>query len=348
MIKGEPDFGRFLDTLLLRRAYRRPPVFDFHVAKEHKARWLGREVKTPADDVEFWRQAGYDYVQCTVFVRAEELDAAIGANQGLAASHGSELGVIRSLEHFRSRDWSWQSAGRGDLSGVRDRLEWLRELARVIPSRMKIVLHTADVYTLAWEMIGFGAFCLASLEQPEYVGEVMQSLADAQLNAARAAAEIAGDRLGAIFYSDDIAYTEGLFLSPAFYREALFPVMRRFAEIGRSFGGAPMIYHSDGRLYDVLDDLHGVGVRGLQPLEPKSMDPLRIKRDWPGRFCLMGNVDLDLMSRGTEEEVEAQVRERIERLNEGGGYMVGVSNTVPQYVRFENYRRMLETVYSYE
>ena len=347
MITPDPEFGRFLDTLLLRKAYRRPPVFDFHVAKEHKARWLGREVKTPADEVEFWVKAGYDYVQCTVFVRAEELEAAIGANQGAAASHGSELGVIRSLQHFRSRDWSWQAAARGDLSTVKDRLEWLRELVKVLPRSMKIVLHTADVYTLAWEMIGFNEFCLRSIEEPELVREVMQSLADAQLNATKAAVEVAGDRVGAIFYSDDIAYTEGLFLSPKFFREMLFPMMRPFAEVGQRLG-APMIYHSDGRLYDVLDDLYGVGVRGLQPLEPKSMDPLRIKRQWAGKFCLMGNVDLDLMRRGTEQLVVAHVWERIERLNVGGGYMVGVSNTVPHYVRFENYVRMIETVYSYE
>ena len=346
MVRPEPDFGRFLDTLLLRRAYRRPPLFDFHVAPEHKARWIGREIKTPPDDVEFWVNAGYDYVQCTVFVPAKELDAAIEANQGAAASHGSELGVIKGLEHFRSRHWSWQAAANGDLSAVKDRLQWLRELAGVLPSSMKIVLHTADIYTLAWEMMGFNEFCLKSIEEPQFVAEVMNSLAAAQLAATKAAASAAGEKIGAVFYSDDIAYTEGLFLSPAFFREFLFPLMAKFADVGRSIG-APMIYHSDGRLYDVLDDLHACGVRGLQPLEPKSMDPLRIKRDWPGKFCLMGNIDLDLMSRGTAEQVEAHVREHIERLNIVGGYMPGVSNTVPHYVKFENYVRMIETVYSF-
>jgi uroporphyrinogen-III decarboxylase len=77
------------------------------------------------------------------------------------------------------------------------------------------------------------------------------------------------------------------------------------------------------------------------------MDPLSIKQRWPGKFCLIGNIDLDLMSRGTAEQVERQVREKIGRLNEGGGYMVGVSNTVPAYVRYENWARMIETTYSF-
>ena len=109
----------------------------------------------------------------------------------------------------------------------------------------------------------------------------------------------------------------------------------------------PFLYHTDGRLYDVLDDLARVGVNAIQPLEPKAMDPLEIKRRWPGKFCLCGNIDLDLMARGTPDEVERHVRAKIERLNVGGGYMPGVSNTVPDYVKFENYARMIETVFSY-
>lgn len=46
------------------------------------------------------------------------------------------------------------------------------------------------------------------------------------------------------------------------------------------------------------------------------------------------------MARGTAAEVAAQVRERVARLNAAGGYMPGVSNTVPSYVRAENYARM--------
>jgi uroporphyrinogen decarboxylase len=183
-------------------------------------------------------------------------------------------------------------------------------------------------------------------ERPEYIAEVTDSLADAQFHAYREAIERVGDKIGAMFFSDDIAHGAGPFMSPDFYRERLFPALRRYAQMGEAIG-APLIFHSDGRLYPVMDDLIDAGVRAVQPLEPNAMDPLEIKRRWPGRLCLMGNVDLDLMSRGTPEEVEAHVRDRIDRLNVGGGYMPGVSNTVPDYVKLENYIRMIETINSY-
>lgn len=350
-IAPRPNFARFLDTLLLRRAYVRPPVFDFHVDAVHKSRLIGRPWRTPADDVEFWRLAGYDYVQFPIYVPHQELRERRSAAQEGAASHGSDLAVIESLEQFRSRRWSWQDVAEGNLSAVRDRLDWAAQLVAVCPDEMKVILHTADIFTFAWEMIGFTQFCLASVEQPQFLQEVMESLARGVLNVAQAAVEVLGPKLGAVFYSDDIAYSEGLMLSPAFFAEFLFPHIEALGKVGR---GAPLIYHTDGRLYDVFDHFARIGVKGVQPLEPKSMDPLEIKRRWPRQFCLMGNVDLDLMSRGSTGQVEAHVRDRIERLHFGrdpdspypGGYMVGVSNTVPYYVNHEHYVRMLEIVHA--
>lgn len=345
-IQPQPDFDRFRDTLLLQAAHRRPPLFDFHVDAAHKAQVLGQPVSTPGADAEFWRRAGYDYVQCTIHAVVEEVVAAADKGRDGAASIGEQHSVVHSLDQFRSRRWSWQAAAEGDLACVRDRLEWLQELVRVLPDGMRILLHNGDVFTNAWMLMGFDAFCFASVQDPELVRTLMNSLAAAQLNVTRAALAQAGPAVGALFYSDDIAYTEGLMLSPTFYGEYLFPHIAAFAELGAA-QDLPLIYHTDGRLYDAFDQLAAIGVNGIQPLEPKSMDPLEIRRRWPGRFCLMGNVDLDLMSRGTPAQVEAHVRERIERLNTDGGFMPGVSNTVPDYVQFENYQRMIETVYSY-
>ncbi|MCL2646313.1 MAG: hypothetical protein FWD61_04805 [Phycisphaerales bacterium] len=347
-IISAPDFARFRDVLLLKRAVKRPPLFDFHIAPAHKSAVLGRPYEGPRDDAEFFRFAGYDYVQMTFGIPHTELIEAEHAEQQRQATQtrGIHSRVIQSYEHFRSRRWSWFDAAEGNLAAVTDRLQCLENLAKLDLHGMKIMYHTADIFTLAWMMIGFDEFCLASVEQPEYIDAVMGSLAQAAENITRRAIEIAGNEIGVFLYSDDIAYTEGLMLSPEFFRKHLFPAMGRLTALLAKID-APTIYHSDGRLFQVFDDLAAIGIRGIQPLEPKSMDPLEIKRNWPGKFCLAGNIDLDLMCRGTPEQVEAHVREKIDRLNVNGGYMPGVSNTVPFYVKTENYLRMIETVYSY-
>ncbi len=343
----EPDFGRFLDTLLLRRAWRRPPQFDFIIDARHKAAVLGRPAETADDEAAFYRAAGYDYVQASVYAPHDELIDAQQRQRSASgsASHGDTC-VIPTLADFRSKRWSWQDLAEGDTTRIEPALERAERLAEALPGRMKLLLHGADVFTFAWEMIGFDAFCLASYEEPEFIRAVMDSLAAAQLNAIDAALRRCGDRVGAIIYSDDIAYTEGLMLSPDFFKQYLFPTIGEVARRGES-AGAPLIYHSDGRLYDVFDDLTTLGVKAIQPLEPKSMDPMAIKQRWPGRLCLLGHIDLDLMARGEPDQVEAHVRQEIDQLNADGGYMPGVSNTVPDYVKTENYLRMIRTIQSY-
>lgn len=343
-IDPRPDFARFRDTLTLKRACKRPPLFDFIIHPKHLGEVIGRPVANGADVVEAYYLAGYDYVQAASYAPRDELLARNRASQ--LATHSTDARLITSLAQFRSQRWSWQAMAEGDLSVHAPVFDRLEEICAALKPGMKVLAHTADVFTFAWEYTGFTEFCLAVYEEPELIRELMASLFAAQYNGFAEFLRRAGDRLGAVIYSDDIAYTEGLMLSPDFFRAHLFPYIGRFAELARNYG-APFIYHSDGKLYQVFDDLAALGVNAIQPLEPKSMDPLEIKRRWPGKFCLLGNIDLDLMSRGSLSDVERHVRNRVDTLNVGGGYMPGVSNTVPDYVNHANWIRMIETVYSY-
>jgi uroporphyrinogen decarboxylase len=347
-ITVKPDFARFKDVLLLKRVCKRPPLFDFHVAVQHKQAILGRPIQTAADDVAFWEQAGYDYVHAPIYLPVPELRQAMEAEKLSSGSSttGSCRQIISDLGAYRSRMWAWQQLAEGDRSLVQENLDYLKRQAEALPDGMKLIFHVADIFTYAWEMIGFNNLCYASLDDPEFVGCVINDLGMACRQLVEISLEALGDAVGSILYSDDIAYTEGLMLGPDFFREHLFGHIAAIVELGRRID-VPLIYHSDGKLYDVFDDLARIGVRGIQPLEPKSMDPLKIKTDWPGRFCLIGNIDLDLMATGSPEDVAAHVREKIDRLNQGGGYIVGVSNTVPHYVRLENYLTMIQTVYGY-
>jgi uroporphyrinogen decarboxylase len=59
---------------------------------------------------------------------------------------------------------------------------------------------------------------------------------------------------------------------------------------------------------------------------------------------VIGNVDLGYtLTRGTPEETTEEVKEKIRLLAPGGGYCLGSSNSVPDYVKVENYRAMVET-----
>ena len=98
----------------------------------------------------------------------------------------------------------------------------------------------------------------------------------------------------------------------------------------------------------MLPDIVDCGFTALHPIEPKAMDIDWVKREYGRRLCLIGNIDLGYtLTRGTPAEVDAEVKERIRTVAPGGGYCVGSSNSVTDYVPLENYNAMREAAFRY-
>lgn len=150
-----------------------------------------------------------------------------------------------------------------------------------------------------------------------------------------------------VWTADDMAYKTGLMFSKGMFRRVFRPRLEEFAQAMRSFG-FPWILHSDGNVLPLLDDLIEIGISGLHPIEPGAMDIGEVKGKYGTRLCLVGNIDLHYtLTRGTTEEVEAEVKERIKTLAPGGGYMISSANSLTSYCRVENVRAMAAAIRKY-
>jgi uroporphyrinogen decarboxylase len=59
------------------------------------------------------------------------------------------------------------------------------------------------------------------------------------------------------------------------------------------------------------------------------MDSQRLKREFGDRLCFHGGVDIiKTLPRGTRDEVIAEVRERVNVLGRGGGYIMCSSHHI--------------------
>jgi len=147
-----------------------------------------------------------------------------------------------------------------------------------------------------------------------------------------------------LWLGDDIAFNAGPLFSPEVFRNIFLPYGRRVAEII----GVPWVFHSDGNLMPILEDLLSLGMAGLHPIQPNAMDIEALKRKYGERLCLWGNIDLEYtLTRGTPEEVKALVRRRIEIVGRGGGYILGSSNSITPYCKPENVLAMADAVRQY-
>jgi uroporphyrinogen decarboxylase len=345
----EPDFNRIKKTLLLEEQPERLPLCDFGISKELKEWVLDGNCKNvtyfsngkdyhalaPKDEVSFWVQAGYDFVCTWPYYNFALSD--VKEKEGSVSAEG--IGIIKSLDDLNSQKWPWQ-----DLDTVS--YENVINISKEMPADMKIIILAHDIFTYAWENMGFTHYCLSLYEDPELVEKLMHQLGYAIYTITERTVNEIGDSIGGIWYADDLAFNTGPLIEPENYRKYLFPWVKKMGDLAASLS-VPFIYHTDGNLWELFNDLYALGVNAIHPLEPKSMVAEEVKEKEGKRFCLIGNIDVDLLSRGDKEEIVTLVKDRIKNLGKNGGYCVGSSNTLPPYINPLNFKAMVETTFTY-
>jgi uroporphyrinogen decarboxylase len=145
------------------------------------------------------------------------------------------------------------------------------------------------------------------------------------------------------WFADDIAHKTHLFFSPEIFRSVFLPRMQKVV----THWEKPWAFHCDGNLLDIMEDLIALGMKGLNPIEPDAMDIRELKKLFGNRFCLIGNVDINLLSTGTVEQVRSEVKHLIGDLGKGGGYIIATSNSITPYCKRENVLAMRDAIEEY-
>jgi len=191
-----------------------------------------------------------------------------------------------------------------------------------------------------WHSMGYEHFALSMFDDPALVEALMDKLTDWLAEMVEGLCALDFDFMWA---ADDIAHRTGTMFSPDHYRDILLPYQRKVADKITK----PWIFHSDGNLMPILDDLLSLGMNAIHPLEPGAMDPIALKQRYGDSLALVGNIDVDLLSRGTPEQVRQEVQERITQLGPGYGYLLSSSNSITDYCLPENVWAMLEALRDY-
>jgi uroporphyrinogen decarboxylase len=73
-----------------------------------------------------------------------------------------------------------------------------------------------------------------------------------------------------------------------------------------------------------------------------------IKKQYGDRLALCGNIDIDgVLLKGTPEEVAADVKEHVDRLAQGGGYIAASSHNLHQLLPIENIYAFRDAIHGY-
>ena len=344
----EPNFERVRTMLLRTGEPERVPLGDISVHPMLKAGVLGRPVKTPEDEVAFWTTAGFDYVpieqglQLTDVIKRQSM-------------HEVEAHYAADTDETQVRSWATEGKGlitaRADFDGFQwpdpDALDYssFERIARLLPPKVKVVAVLGKVFTCVSWLMGLEGLSFALADDPDLVAAIFERVGRFQYRVIENMLHF--DCVGAVWHADDIAFKTQLLISPRVLRAHVFPWYTEMNRLAHAKDRL-VVYHSDGNLQEVVEDIIDCGFDGLNPIEPPAMDITAIKRQYGRRISIIGNIDLGYtLTRGTPAEVRAEVRQRIRDLAPGGGYAVSSSNSVPEYVPLANFNAMREATFEY-
>jgi len=152
------------------------------------------------------------------------------------------------------------------------------------------------------------------------------------------AAQFAAREVDIISLADDLGTQKGLFVSREMFRRWFRKPLRRVVESAkRANPGVLVFMHSDGDITEIIPDLIEIGIDILNPLQPECMDIAAIKANFGSELAFWGGVGTQTtMPFGTSEEVRSCVRELVEVIGDGGGFLIAPTHLVEPEVPWEN------------
>src|SRR4030042_1464321 len=124
------------------------------------------------------------------------------------------------------------------------------------------------------------------------------------------------------------------------YRQVLKPIPAAYIAFIKGHTRAKVFFHTDGDVFDLLDDFVEIGVDILNPIQTaagKMANLAELKQRYGSNLCFCGALDTPrILPYGTPQQVRQEVKRVIEILAPGGGYMLASVHTIMDEVPPEN------------
>lgn len=338
---GEND----IDYMLVEELLGRETLYNARW-KERQALWDNRRDEIVADYgrtlVDVARRLEWDYVRVPTVPKAGEYHhpTMTGPYSWLDASgrelqYSPEVGNIATYVDTTSMTIDELPDPDEPFSVDSSELEAVRHVVAELGESHFIIGRSPVDGTLPYqETVGMEEFLVRMITEPAFVRRAIAVYTSRSLAYIRALLE-AGCH--AVMTTDDYSGNKGPFMGPQRFREFIRPAIARQVETAHRAGGY-FIKHTDGNVWEILDDLIATGIDGWHGIQPNiGMDLARLKERYGERLCFFGGLNCETLVEGTTAQARQEVAYAIRHAGPGGGLVIATGNVLQPGVKLANY-----------
>lgn len=186
----------------------------------------------------------------------------------------------------------------------------------------------------ALQMRGYEAFMCDLLADEDFACALLDKLLDVQKALWTEYLTKVGKYVQLVYLTDDYGTQNSLLISPDVFREYIAPRNRILIDHIHSLAPQVQImFHCDGSVLPILDDMIQMGVDILNPVQTSTesmKDTAMLKERFGDRLSFHGAIDVQqILPNASPEEIRAEVRTRVEDLWHGqGGYILAPCHNI--------------------
>ncbi len=243
---------------------------------------------------------------------------------------------VERYPHWPSADWF-------DYSGIEAQCREIRERGRVAVfqgdrlnriAQLKPAMYLRGVQEILEDMV-----C-----RPDLAKAILAHIGSFYYRYAERIVEAARGQLDIVLTGDDFGAQSGPLVSPAMWVEFLGQGFASYVRLAKSHG-ARVMHHTCGSVRPQIPLMLERGLDVLQSLQPEArgMDGRALKAEFGRRLAFHGGISIQsALPFGTPQEVRNEVRERVEALGPGGGYILCTSHNIQADAPVENVQALLQ------
>jgi uroporphyrinogen decarboxylase len=132
----------------------------------------------------------------------------------------------------------------------------------------------------------------------------------------------------ALYIQEDLATSKGLAMSSSMINEFCLEYAKEFVEIAKAYN-KPVLFHSDGAVLELIDQIIDFGAAAINPLQPNIVDAKEFKAKFDNRIAVYGALDnCFIIPEGTPRQIRKHVFDTFDILGKPDGSLIFSSHDI--------------------